>query len=338
MFKLKKRLTLLGCLFSILIIMSAGGNMALAQQELEIAFIRASGEPYYQYGTDAAVKAAKLLGGVRVITYTSNYDPAKELANVQDAIARGVDGILVYAVSLSSEMAAIDQANRAEVPIFFQYGYTPDLLPKTAGFMQIDLMNFARPLGEYMATHVPGGKVAIIEGALGRGDAEAYSKGFKEGLKSNPQLEVVSQIAADWNRQKAYEAASAVITAHPDLVGMFVQNEDMAVGATLALERAGKLEQLSIVSQNGAPYGLDLIREGKLQLTDANPPSIASVMSLRLLLGVIKGEIEPGHFYWAPTQLISKDNLGVAYRWDATEDEVKAWLSLSLPEPVVPAP
>lgn len=80
----------------------------------------------------------------------------------------------------------------------------------------------------------------------------------------------------------------------------------MAVGAANALERLDKLDQVKIVSQNGAPYGLDLIKAGKLQLTNANPPSIASVMALRLLIGVIKGEIEPDHFYWVSAQLIDK--------------------------------
>ncbi|MGI6750378.1 MAG: sugar ABC transporter substrate-binding protein [Atribacter sp.] len=204
--------------------------------------------------------------------------------------------------------------------------------------MDNSLKEFSKPLGIWMAENLEKGKVAVIEGALGRGDAEAYTEGFKDGLSQNPNLEIVTTISAEWNRQKAYEAATNIITAHPDIVGLFVQNEDMTVGVASALERLGKLEQVTIVSQNGAPYGLDLIREGKLQYTNANPPSIASVMALRLLLGVVKGEIEPGHFYWAPTQLISKENLDVTYRWDASEEEIEQWLNLPLPEPVIPPP
>ncbi len=330
-----KKFTVLGIIM--MLVFGVAGLVTAQEKPIEIAFIRATGEPYYQYGSQAAEVAAKKLG-VKMVIYTSNLDPAQELANVQDAIARGVEGILIYAVSLSSERAAVDTASKAGVPIFFQYGYHPDLLPKSAGFMQIDLKAFARPLGEWMAENLESGKVAIIEGTLGRGDAEAYSEGFKEGLAKNPKLQVVSQVSAEWNRQKAYEAATNIITAHPDLVGLFVQNEDMAVGAVNALERLGKLEQVTIVSQNGAPYGLDLIKEGKLKLTNANPPSIASVMALRILLEIIAGKREGGHFYWAPTQLISQDNLEVAYRWDASEEEIESWLALPLPEPVIPPP
>ena len=320
------------------IIIAGSGSVVLAEEnEIEIAFIRATGEPYYQFGSQAAEAAAKKLG-VKMVVYTSNFDSAQELANVQDAIARGCGGILIYAVSLSSERAAVDTASKAKVPIFIQGGYHTDILPLSAGFMDNSLKEFSKPLGIWMAENLEKGKVAVIEGALGRGDAEAYTEGFKDGLSQNPNLEIVTTISAEWNRQKAYEAATNIITAHPDIVGLFVQNEDMTVGVASALERLGKLEQVTIVSQNGAPYGLDLIREGKLQYTNANPPSIASVMALRLLLGVVKGEIEPGHFYWAPTQLISKENLDVTYRWDASEEEIEQWLDLPLPEPVIPPP
>ncbi|NLJ37335.1 MAG: sugar ABC transporter substrate-binding protein, partial [Candidatus Atribacteria bacterium] len=189
----------------LVIIIAGSGSVLLAEEnEIEIAFIRATGEPYYQYGSQAAEIAAKKLG-IKMVVYTSNLDSAQELANVQDAIARGCDGILIYAVSLSSERAAVDTASKAKVPIFFQSGYHPDLLPLSAGFMDNSLKEFSKPLGIWMANNLEKGKVAIIEGALGRGDAEAYTEGFKEGLSQNPNLEIVSTISAEWNRQKAYE-------------------------------------------------------------------------------------------------------------------------------------
>jgi len=171
------------------IIIAGSGSIVLAEEnEIEIAFIRATGEPYYQYGSQAAEAAAKKLG-VKMVVYTSNLDSAQELANVQDAIARGCDGILIYAVSLSSERAAVDTASKAKVPIFFQSGYHTDLLPLSAGFMDNSLKEFSKPLGIWMAENLEKGKVAVIEGALGRGDSEAYTEGFKEGLSQNPNLE-----------------------------------------------------------------------------------------------------------------------------------------------------
>jgi len=312
--------------------------IAAQAQEKTIAFMRAGPDPYYQYGMNAAEVAAKELG-IKLVTYSANTDPSQELANVQDAITRGVDGILIYAVSLSSEKAAIAQAKRGGVPIFFQYGYDPALLKDAAGFMQIDVGTFGKPLGEWLGKKLPEGKIAIIAGKLGRGDAEAYTKGFKDGLAaSGSKAEIVSEVPGDWNRQMALDAAAQILTAHPDLDAMFVQNEDMAVGASIAIERAHKTDQVTMVAMNGAPYGLDLIRDGKLALTNANPPSIASVMALRLLAGVIDKTIEPGKYYEAPTQVIDKANVEEAIRWDAPADQIKEWLKLPLPKPVEPAP
>jgi len=311
---------------------------AAGAQQKSIAFMRAGPDPYYQFGMEAAQTAAKDLG-VDLATYNANNDSTQELANIQDAITKGVGGILIYSVSLSSEKAAIAQAQKAGVPIFFQYGYDPALLKDTAGFMQIDVGAFAKPLGEWLGKQIPEGEVAIISGKLGRGDAEAYSAGFKEGLKaSGSKAVVVAEAPGDWNRQQALDAAAQILTAHPNLKGLYVHNEDMAVGASIAIERAGKTGQVAMVSGNGAPYGLDLIKAGKLSLTNANPPSIASVMALRLLIGIIDKKIEPGHYYDAPTQLIDKANIDQATRWDAPPEQVKSWLTQPLPQPVTPAP
>lgn len=304
--------------------------------EETIAFMRAGSDPYYQYGMEAAQIAADKLG-IELLTYNANYDSTQELANVQDAITKGVDGILIYAVSLSSEKAAIAQAKRAGVPIFFQYGYDPLLLDDAAGFMQIDIGTFGAPMGEWVGEQLPEGEVAIVTGKLGRGDAEAYSAGFKAGLDaSDSKATVVAEQPGDWNRQKALDTTSQILTANPEIGAIYVQNEDMAVGASIAIERAGKTGDVLVVSGNGAPYGLDLIREGKLHKTNSNPPSIASVMALRLLQGVIVGDVESGKYYDAPTQIIDQSNVDEAIRWDAPEDMVGDWIELPLPEPAVP--
>jgi ribose transport system substrate-binding protein len=307
-----------------------------AAAQKTIAFMRGGPDPYYQYGMNAAQAAADKLG-VKLVTYTANNDPTQELANVQDAITKGVDGILIYAVSLSSEKAAIAQAKRANVPIFFQYGYDPSILGDSAGIMEINLFNFGEPVGQAIGKMVPTGEYATVTGKLGRGDAEAFAQSFKDGMKeSGSKATDVADLAADWDRQKALEAASQIITAHPDLKAIYAANDDMAVGVSIAVDRAGKTGQILIGGDNGAPYGVDLIKQGKMTMTNGNPPSIASVYALRLLLGVIDGSVKPGQFYLAPTGLITKANLAEAVPWDATPASVDQWLKDPLPQPSTP--
>jgi ribose transport system substrate-binding protein len=307
-------------------------NLAQAADKT-IAFMRGGPDPYYQYGMNAAQAAADKLG-VKLVTYTANNDPTQELANVQDAITKGVDGILIYAVSLSSEQAAIAQAKKAGVPIFFQYGYDPSILADSAGVMEINLFTFGEPVGEAIGKMVPDGEYATITGKLGRGDAEAFAQSFKNGMtKSGSKATDVADVAADWDRQKALDAASQIIAGHPDIKAIYAANDDMAVGVSIAIDRAGKTGQILLGGDNGAPYGVDLIQKGQMTMTNGNPPSIASVYSLRLLLGVIDGSVKPGQFYEAPTQLITKDNLADAVAWEAKPADIDKWLSDPLPQP-----
>jgi ribose transport system substrate-binding protein len=311
---------------------------AAAQAET-FAFMRAGPDPFYQYGMQAVELAAAELGD-KIVTYNANNDSTQELANIQDAITKGVDGILIYAVSLSSEKAAIARANQAGVPIFFEYGYDAALLDKVAGFMQIDVPTFGIPVGKFVGKELKDGKVAIISGKLGRGDAEAYSAGFKKGLtESGSKATVVAEVPGDWNRQAALDATAQILTAHPDLKAIYTHNDDMAVGASIAIARAGKTNDVLLASgTNGAPYGLALIKEGKLAVSYANPPSSASVMAYRILKEVAAKKEKPGGYYDAPSLLITKANMDQAQPWDPTKEQVKAWLKLPLAKPVANPP
>ena len=63
---------------------------------------------------------------MKVVQVNSNYKPEKELANVQDLIAKGVDAIAVITAGAAGSAKSIKAANDAKVPIFFIAG-EPDL-------------------------------------------------------------------------------------------------------------------------------------------------------------------------------------------------------------------
>jgi ribose transport system substrate-binding protein len=328
------------CLLLLLAGSLAGSGASLAAdapaangKTLTIAFMRPGPDPYYQDGQNGAVMAAPSLGA-KVVTYFSNNSQSQELANVEDAISKKVDGILMYAVSLSAESADIAKANAANVPIFLLYGYDKGLLPKVAGFEQVNLLAYGKEVGTWLSKHLTEGKVGIITGLLGRGDAEAYAEGFKSGLADNKQLTVVAQVPGDWNRQKAQHAAQDLITAHPDLKALYVENEDMAIGAILALKRANKLSEVMVVSCNGAPYGLEAIGNGEIQASNTCSPALEAVMGLRVLTGVIGHTTEPGHLYYSLTVFVTKDNIKEANPWVPDEAGIAKFISLPLLQPV----
>ena len=71
-------------------------------------------------------------------------------------------------------------------------------------------------------------------------------------------------------------------------------------------------------------------------MTYANPPSISSVLSLRLLLAVIDGKVAPSKYDDAPTLLVDADNVDKIQRWDVTPADINAWVAMPLPAAVKP--
>ena len=180
-----------------------GAPAAVAQDDagdaLEIAFIQTGPYPYYERGVEGAKMAADALG-VELSVLNSDLSAEQEIANVEDAITKGVDGIVLFSVGRASEEAALTKANEAGIPVAVLYGYAPELEDMGAVFVQADINQTGAMAGEWLAANVPSGKVAIIQGALGRGDAEAYTASFKEALAANPDLEIVGEPAGDWAR------------------------------------------------------------------------------------------------------------------------------------------
>ena len=316
-----------------------------------IAFLLSGPDLYYQDGLKGAQAAAKKLGyDVRVYP-NPNISPSVELANVKNAIAQGAVAIDGYSVGLSTEDASINAAGQAGVPIFLMYGYSNKYLGKkdVVGFEQVNLVPYGVPVGAYMKSRVTG-QVAVITGQLGRGDAEGYRTGFLNGLgctgnttAGNPTLscaggkiQYVSTETGHWLRPDAYKAMQDIIGKYPNLKGIFVENEDMAVGAHTALVAAHKDKQVFVVSQNGAPYGLAGIKAGWLKATDTCSPALEGLMSVRLIDAYIKKSVQGGHLYYSHTVFVTKANASKAVGWNFFSNAklVNQYMALPLLKPV----
>jgi ribose transport system substrate-binding protein len=288
---------------------------------LTIAYIRPGNVEYYKYAADG-VKLAGEIMGIRILDYQSDYQAEKELANIEDAITLGVDGIILFSVSASAIDAAVVKANEAGIPMFMVYGYSEKNKDRFVGSIQSDGVISGNLMGEWIAEEIPEGEIACIAGTLGRGDAEAYRDGFFEEALKNRNLVNVGTYPGDWDTQKAFTVMQDLITAYPDLQACFVQNEGMSMGAIRALQEAGKLDQVTLVSQNGSPDGEDAIRAGKLTATVGWSCSQESIIALHMLYDHINGKDVP-KLSLTPMKVITKDNLDEIVPWVPTEDLVE---------------
>jgi ribose transport system substrate-binding protein len=166
-------------------------------------------------------------------------------------------------------------------------------------------------------------------GLPGRGDAECYRDAFIREATKNSRIKVVASVPGDWNRQKAFNQMQTLITGYPDLKAVFVQNEDMALGAIKALEEAGKADQVQIVSQNGAPYGFESIAAGGIKARVGWSPSQEAALAFRLLVEYLQGKEVP-KLTITPMKVITRQNIDEAVPWEPTETSTRATLNLDV--------
>jgi ABC-type sugar transport system substrate-binding protein len=233
-------------------------------------------------------------------------------------------------ISQTSIESSVNTAFNAKVPIMMLFGYSDALKDKMVGSVQADGKISGRAIGKWVAENIPSGQVACILGLPGRGDAEMYRDAFVSEVKKNPNLDYVADLPGDWNRQKAFNQMQNLITSYPDLKACFVENEDMALGAIQALKEAGKENQVAIVSQNGAPYGLESIAAGGIKATVGWSPSQEGQLALRVLVGTIRNKSVQPKLTITPMTVITQANVSAATPWEPTAASTQATLKMDL--------
>ena len=110
----------------------------------------------------------------------------------------------------------------------------------------------------------------------------------------------------------------------------------MAVGAHTALVFAHKDKQVTIVSDNGAPYGLAGIRAGWLKASDTCSPALEGINSIRLVDAYLKHKIKGGHLYYSYKVFVTKATVNKAVGWTVYNNAKKfaKLMSQPLPQPV----
>ena len=130
-------------------------------------------------------------------------------------------------------------------------------------------MEIAKVMGDAMGGK---GKVAILNAPPGIIIRDQRTNGFMDGLKKHhPDIQVVADQVADWDRKKAQDVLNTILAATPDLGGVYGVNDSMALGAVDVAKEKGLLGKLVIFGNDGEKDALASIEAGELtgtQYTD----------------------------------------------------------------------
>lgn len=289
----------------------------------DIGYVVAGPDIYYKTEADMFARLAEAEGH-SVTVANSEYSPSKELANVEDFIARGVDLIVLLSGNAESGTQAALRAKEAGIPIFFVAALpSPEGYDIPTGIVSGDWIGMGRTIGLAIGEAHPGEKVALIEGVYGQGIAEMIRQGFDEAIaESGGDNEVVMAASGGWSRNGGLEVAQDFLASGEEFSVIYAMNEEMMAGTIQALEEAGRMEGMSLYSGNGKEIGWEWIKEGIMQGTVANPPTLEADLIFQMVQAFLAGEDYPRHIYNIQP-LLNADNLDRAVPWDIENYLVK---------------
>ena len=183
---------------------------------------------------------------------------------LEDMISRNVDAIVMAATDEQALIDTVQKAMDAGIPVVtIDSGVKSDL---PVSFVATDNIAGAKAAADKLVDLIGGeGAVGLLPFVPGAATSEQREQGFKEGLANHPNVELVSSIHTHSDVARAMNATTDMLTANPDLKGIFATNEPAAIGAIQALEAAGKTGDVKLVAFDASQEELDALRRGAIQ-------------------------------------------------------------------------
>ena len=323
------------------------------------AWAESKGKIYYlvptlldEFQTESVSAIEKFLKDVGYEPVTLNADNKTDLQQSQmnDVINLKPKAIVLAAVDFNALQPSIEKARAAGIPVMIfdrQITATPTDFTSVAGTVEIGYVaagEIQRLLKE--KNGAVKGKILQVLGDPADPYTLDIQKGFEERMKEFPDAQIISLPAMQWAADNAGTIVSDQLIANPDIDLIFVHAAHLAVAAVASLEAKGKKPgDVLLVSSNGAPVGLDLIRKGWEQV-EVEQPLYAQAAAIGMFADKVvnKQEIKPGKYSvlglelemtiesWGPNlkipgAAITKENV----------DELRFWGNLKAPaEPIKP--
>lgn len=159
-------------------------------------------------------------------------------------------------------------------------------------FVTTDNLVVGKTAGEYIASLLEeGAEVAIIEGKAGAASGEDRKAGCTEAFEE-AGLEIVDSQPADWDKTKAYDLATNLISKNENLKAIYCCNDTMAMGAYQAVADSGK--DIIVVGTDGNSDAIQSVKDGGLTATVGQDAAQVGARSLELLVEAYTNGDTPG--------------------------------------------
>ncbi|MEY4168845.1 MAG: substrate-binding domain-containing protein [Blastocatellia bacterium] len=238
----------------------------------------------------------------------SETDIAGQINIVEDAINRRVDGIVIAPSHGDSLVPIVLRAQREGIPVtIFDSGISTE---SYLSYVATDNRAGGMLAGQRMGERLNGkGKVAILGVKKGSVSTDEREEGFAQKLKEQyPGIQLVQWLYGDASASKSLSTAEDILTAHPDLNGLFASNESSTVGAVRAIRQRNLGSQVVLVGFDATPDLVNNVRDSSIDSLVIQNPQKMGYEGVRTILDKLAGR-EPARRIDTGVSLLTKDNV-----------------------------
>jgi len=273
--------------------LSLGTAQPAAAASKEIVYLTPGLDlPFWRYLSKGIEKVAKDKGyGFQALD--SHNSAQTQLQNAQDAIARGVAGIVISPTDSSTAPTVLQLAKRANIPVVI--GDIGTNSGEYVSFIISDNYEGANGVGKALAELMKAkgwqdGSVGIVSISQARKNGQARTKGFKDamaaaGIKGDAGLQQMQSYTAD----ETFKFTQDMLTANPNMRALFVQTDQPAIGALRAIKAAHRDGQVLVAAFDGIPEFVDLLKSGDIVVTGMQQPYLMGEKSAEALFTHLEG-------------------------------------------------
>jgi ribose transport system substrate-binding protein len=261
--------------------------------------------PFYQ-DLEAGLREGAQANGYQLIVQAGEFDVAKQRDQLEDFIVRKVSAIIVCPCDSKSIGTSVQAANQAGIPVF-----TADIAVLAQGVKVICHVASDNAAGGKLAAQAVSqalggkGKVAIIDHPEVESVIQRV-RGFEEEAGRIPGLHIVAKLTGHGVKDAAFRTAEDILQAHPDLDAIFGINDDAALGALAAVEKAGRQGRVLIVGFDAVPEARAAIRDGKIYADVIQQPKVIGRTTMQAISDYMAGKEVPPTIL-IPCELYTKE-------------------------------
>jgi len=261
---------------------------------------------------DAMTKWAAAHPDIDLTIVDAKNDTAKQVGQVENFLAQKMDAIVILPVDTAATGPMTKAVTGAKIPLVY-VNRKPDNLPKGVLYCGSDSIDAGVFVGEEVGKALGGkGNIVILMGELSNEAAIKRTEGVKKVISGQyPGIKIIREQTGNWQREQGRTIMENWLASGDKIDAVASNNDEMALGAIMAIKAAGKLGKIYVGGTDGSPDALDSMDKGELNMTVYQDPVGQGDCAVEGAFLAAKKQPNPrakNDIVWIPYQKITKAN------------------------------